>query len=129
MGKIFGAKDKMNNEILFIDPSMESDSENDEFDYNLQDVDFSKYLGKMKPREAVAMQNNLSKHLAKNLKPVDDTLASAYKQIHKDSSAVVKLKSGSFVPIPDINKERVIYYVFAPSGSGKTYFTAAVLKQ
>jgi hypothetical protein len=126
------SKDKLNNEILFIDPAMEddsSDSAEDDFDYNIQDVDYSKYFSKMKPRDAVMAQNTISRHLSKRLKPVDDGMASVYNRIKKDSAKDFKLKTGQFVPIPDINKERVIYYVFAPSGSGKTYFSASVLKQ
>jgi hypothetical protein len=121
---------RLNGEILFLDPRVEADSESDDdFDYQVQDADFSKYLKGMKPRDAVAKQNALVKHLSKNIPPVDEDMASIFKGIKSESSKSFKLKTGSFIPIPDITKERVIYYVFAPSGSGKTYFTAMVLKQ
>ena len=125
------SKDKLNNEILFINPSMDDDesSSDEDFDFNIQDVDYNKYIGKMKPREAVKMQNTLAKHLSKKVSPIEDGMASVYKKIKQDSGKDFKLKNGHFVPIPDVNKERVIYYIFAPSGSGKTFFTASALKQ
>jgi hypothetical protein len=123
------SRDKLNNEVLFINPSLDDRDNDADFDYNLQEIDYGKYLHSMKPREAVMVQNTLSKHLSKKLPPVDDKLARTYNQIRLDGSKDFKLKQGNFIPIPDTNKERVIYYVFAPSGSGKTYFTASVLKQ
>jgi hypothetical protein len=126
------SKDQLNGEILFLDPRVDAGDDSDDedgFNYKNQGVDFAKYFKGMKPRDAIAKQNLLVKHLQKNTRPIDDDLAEIYDDIKADGSKTFMLKSGSFIPIPDITKERVIYYVFAPSGSGKTYFTASVLKQ
>lgn len=131
IAKIEESKDKkLNNEILFLNPSTKDDSDSDsDFDYELQDVDMNSYFKGMKPRQAVMKSNELAKHLSKKLKPVDDEMANIYKKVKEDSSKDFKLKSGIFVPIPDINKSRNIYYLFGASGSGKSYLSASILKQ
>lgn len=132
IAKVTEAKGALNNEILFLDPSIKADSDSDsesDIELALREIDYNKYLAKMKPRESLMKQNQLAKHLAKRNKPLDDDLLEAYNQIKTDSQKEFKLQSGLFVPIPDVNKERVIYYVFAPSGAGKTYLTANILKQ
>ncbi len=122
-------KGKLNNEILFLDPSVATNDSDDDIDMEMREIDYQKYLAKMKPRESLAKQNQLAKHIAKKNKPVDDDLLHAYNKIKSDSHKEFNLQSGLFVPIPDVNKERVIYYIFAPSGAGKTYLTASILKQ
>jgi hypothetical protein len=121
---------KLDNEILYIDPSVkDEEEEEEELDLNIRDIDYNKYLGKQKPREAVLKQNQLAKYLHKKTKPIEEDLLSMYTNIKKDSGKEFKLKNGTFVPIPNVNNERNIYYIFGPSGSGKSYFTATILKQ
>ena len=123
------SKDKLNSEVLFLDPNIETEDNDSDFDYDSQMVDFNKYLSKTKPREAVKKQNEIAKHFSKKLKPADDELAELMNKIKHDGNKDFKLKNGSFVPIPDVNKDRTIFYIFAPSGSGKTYLSAMIIKQ
>ena len=51
------SRDKLNNEVLFINPSLDDGDSDADFDYNLQEIDYGKYLHSMKPREAVMVQN------------------------------------------------------------------------
>lgn len=132
VAKVVDAKGMINNEILFLDPTIraDSDSESDsDIEMSMRQIDYNKYVGKLKPREALIKQNQLAKHITKKNKPLDDDMLQAYNKIKSDTQKEFKLQSGTFVPIPDVNKERVIYYIFAPSGAGKTYLTASILKQ
>lgn len=120
---------KLSNEILYIDPNIKDDDDGELEMNELRDIDFSKYLVKQKPREAIMKQNQLAKHVYAKSKPVDEELLEMYKKIQKDSTKELRLKTGNFIPVPNTNSERNIYYVFGPSGSGKSHFTAMILKQ
>jgi hypothetical protein len=124
---------RLDSEILYIDPSIRDDAESDDdgaFDMDNRDIDYARYIGsKLKPRDAVMKQNQLAKHLYAKTKPIDDELLGMYNRIHKDSAKELRLKTGTFQPVPNINNERNIFYIFGPSGSGKSYFTASVLRQ
>lgn len=124
------SKDKLNNEILFINPNADDDGVEDDRDMQLYDIDYNKYLPKMKPREAVMTQNLLSKHLLKHNLPLEDNMQMIYKNIIEDTNKEMRLKPGQkFIPIPNPNLERTITYIFGPSGSGKSYMTAMLVKQ
>jgi hypothetical protein len=122
--------DKMNGEILWLDPSVNTnDNDDNEFNYEKQSVNYSKYMKNTNAREASKKSTTLGKYLAKNKEPEDSELLSIYKSIKKDGSKDITLKNGTFLPIPDIHRERVSYYVFGSAGSGKSYFCASVLRQ
>lgn len=119
------SKDTLNNEILFVDTS---DSSADRID-SIQDIDFSSYFKTLKPRDALIKQNLLAQHVSKQLPPADDELAGVYTQVIKDSSRDFCLKTGSFIPIPNVNHDRTVWYLFAASGAGKTYLASSIIKQ
>lgn len=121
--------DKMNGEILWLDPSVNTNDNDDVFNYEKQSVNYTKYMKNVNAREASKKSATLGKYLAKNKEPEDSELLSIYKSIKKDGSKDITLKNGTFLPIPDIHRERVSYYVFGSAGSGKSYFCASVLKQ
>jgi hypothetical protein len=120
------SQDNLNGEILFLDPSINSGNE-ESFNYEKQAVNYNKYFKNAKDMNKKSAV--VSKYLQKNKEPEDEEMKSVYKSIKKEGSKDVILKQGTFVPIPDIHRERNSYYIFGPAGSGKSYFTSSVLKQ
>ena len=122
------SQDNLNGEILFLDPSIHSDNDN-EFNFDKQSVNYSKYMKNMNAKDINKKSYVISKYLQKNTEPEDEEIKLIYKNIKKDGNKDIILKNGHFVPIPDPNKDRNSYYVFGPSGSGKSWFCSGILQQ
>ena len=99
------SQDNLNGEILFLDPSI--NSANETFNYEKQAVNYNKYMKNISAKDMNKKSAVISKYLAKNKEPEDDELKSIYKSIMKDGSKDVILKQGTFIPIPDIHRERI----------------------
>lgn len=130
VAKIVSKDTKMNGEVLFLDPApMEKAEEPDELDMQVQALDVGPHLKGKKPRESMAMEHALHKHLSKNVPPVDEDLASAYRSIKDRASKNFQLKTGTFVPLPNVLQSRTVWYLFGASGSGKSYLSASIIRQ
>jgi hypothetical protein len=62
-------------------------------------------------------------HCVTNQKEIEDN------NIRTSQSFTIPRNKGKLQHIPDNNKEREILYITAPSGSGKSYYTAQYLKE
>lgn len=118
--------DKLNGEILSIDPIIENKNN---IISDLQDINIQEYYKKSASKVMIEKSEKMYKFLSTRKKPDNSEDLEIYNQITKDSANHFKLKTGQFIPLPNINMERTIWYLFGASGSGKSYLSASIIKQ
>ena len=123
------SQDNLNGEILFLDPSFQSNDEENSFNFDKQSINFKKYMKNMTAKDMNKKSAVVSKYLQKGKEPEDPEIKSIYKNIMKDGNKDIILKNGHFVPIPNPAKERFSAFISGPAGSGKSYFASDVLQQ
>ena len=87
------SQDNLNGEILFLDPSFQSNDDSDSFNFDKQAVNYKKYMKNMTAKDMNKKSAVVSKYLQKGKEPEDPEIKSIYKNIMKDGSKDIILKN------------------------------------